>query len=71
MQGLVKAAQNGIHGLNFLSIRLKGGDTVAKGKYQEWLTKEGLLRLQGWARDGLSDEQMAANMGINAATLYR
>lgn len=71
MQGLVKAAQNGIQGLNFLSIRLKGGDTVAKGKYQEWLTKEGLLRLQGWARDGLSDEQMAANMGINAATLYR
>lgn len=44
---------------------------MAKGKYQEWLAKEGLLRLQGWARDGLSDEQIAANMGINAATLYR
>jgi transcriptional regulator with XRE-family HTH domain len=43
---------------------------VAKGKYQEWLTKEGLLRLQGWARDGLSDEQIAANMGISIATLY-
>lgn len=70
MQGLVKVAQNGIQGLNFLSIRLKGGDTVAKGKYQEWLTKEGLLRLQGWARDGLSDEQIAANMGISNATLY-
>ncbi|WP_375168574.1 helix-turn-helix domain-containing protein [Megasphaera elsdenii] len=49
---------------------VKGGDTVAKGKYQEWLTKEGLLRLQGWARDGLSDEQIAANMGISIATLY-
>lgn len=44
---------------------------VAKGKYQEWLTKEGLLRLQGWARDGLTDEQIAANIGINVATLYR
>ena len=44
---------------------------VAKGKYQEWLTKEGLLRLQGWARDGLTDEQIATNMGINVATLYR
>ncbi|WP_278948558.1 helix-turn-helix domain-containing protein [Megasphaera elsdenii] len=43
---------------------------MAKGKYQEWLTKEGLLRLQGWARDGLSDEQIAANMGISIATLY-
>lgn len=44
---------------------------VAKGKYHEWLTKEGLLRLQGWARDGLTDEQIAANIGINVATLYR
>lgn len=43
---------------------------MAKGKYQEWLTKEGLLRLQGWARDGLTDEQIATNMGISAATLY-
>lgn len=49
---------------------VKGGDTVAKGKYQEWLTKEGLLRLQGWARDGLTDEQIATNIGINVATLY-
>lgn len=44
---------------------------MAKGKYQEWLTKEGLLRLQGWARDGLTDVQIATNMGINVATLYR
>lgn len=43
---------------------------VAKGKYQEWLTKEGLLRLQGWARDGLTDEQIAENIGINVCTLY-
>nr|DAP99262.1 MAG TPA: terminase small subunit [Caudoviricetes sp.] len=43
---------------------------MAKGKYQEWLTKEGLLRLQGWARDGLTDEQIAENIGINVGTLY-
>ena len=43
---------------------------MAKGKYQEWLTKEGLLRLQGWARDGLTDEQIAENIGINVCTLY-
>ena len=59
-----------MQGLNFLNTWLKGGDTVAKGKYQEWLTKEGLLRLQGWARDGLSDEQIAANMGITDSTFY-
>jgi transcriptional regulator with XRE-family HTH domain len=44
---------------------------MAKGKYQEWLTEEGLVKLEGWARDGLTDEQIADNMGINVATLYR
>lgn len=43
---------------------------MAKGKYQEWLTEEGLLQLEAWARDGLTDEQIAHNMGICVATLY-
>lgn len=43
---------------------------MAKGKYQEWLTPEGLLRIEGWARDGLTDEQMAENIGISTSTLY-
>lgn len=43
---------------------------MAKGKYQEWLTKEGLLKLEGWARDGLTDEQIAKNMGIGIRTFY-
>lgn len=41
----------------------------AKGKYEYWLTPEGLLRLGGWARDGLTDEQIAQNMGIGYSTL--
>lgn len=45
----------------------KGG---AKGKYQAWLTDEGLIKLEGWARDGLTDEQIAQNMGISPSTLY-
>lgn len=44
----------------------KGG---ARGKYVEWLTKEGLLKIEGWARDGLTDEQIAHNMGISRSTL--
>jgi len=40
-------------------------------KTEEWLTEEGLLKLEGWARDGLTDEQIAANMGIGTSTLYR
>ena len=41
-----------------------------KGKYEEWITPEGLLKIEGWARDGLTDEQIAANIGIRAGTLY-
>lgn len=43
---------------------------MAKGKYEQWLTEEGLLQLESWARDGLTDEQIAHNMGICVATLY-
>lgn len=43
---------------------------MAKGKYQQWLTKERLARLQGWKRNGLTDEQIAENMGIVPSTLY-
>lgn len=32
---------------------------MARGKYQEWLTDDGLLLIEGWARDGLTDEQIA------------
>lgn len=45
----------------------KGG---RRGKFHEWLTEEGLLKLQGWARDGLINEQIAQNIGINPDTLY-
>lgn len=49
----------------------RGGATMAKGKASEWLDDDKLLLLQGWARDGLSDEQIAENMGISVRTLYR
>ena len=43
---------------------------MAKGKYQEWLTPEGLLKIEGWARDGLTDEQIAEKIKITPSTLY-
>lgn len=43
---------------------------MAKGKYQEWLEEDNLIKLEAWARNGLTDEQLANNMGINVATLY-
>ena len=42
---------------------------MAKGKYQEWLEPDNLLKLQAWARDGLTDEQIASNMGVAYSTL--
>lgn len=30
-----------------------------------------MVILEGWARDGMTDEQIAVNMGISARTLYR
>jgi len=43
---------------------------MAKGKYHEWLQEENLILLRGWARDGLTNEQIAHNIGINPDTLY-
>ncbi len=39
-------------------------------KYEYWLSPEGLLKLEAWARDGLTDEQIAGNAGIAVSTLY-
>lgn len=45
------------------------GDIVAK--INEWLEKDKLILLEGWARDGLTNEQIANNIGIDERTLYR
>lgn len=42
---------------------------MATGKYQYWLTDDGRTLLQGWARDGLIDEQIAEKCGITRSTL--
>lgn len=42
---------------------------AAKGKYADWITPEGLLKIEGWARDGLTDKQIAHNIGISRSTL--
>lgn len=40
-------------------------------KIQDWLEEDNLIRLEGWARDGLTNEQIAKNIGIDERTLYR
>lgn len=38
-------------------------------KYEKWRRPENLILLEGWARDGLTDEQIAKKMGISRSTL--
>lgn len=42
---------------------------MAKGKYQRWIEPEGLALIEGWARNGLTDEQIAKKMGVSRSTL--
>ncbi|KXB46616.1 hypothetical protein HMPREF3188_00691 [Tissierellia bacterium KA00581] len=42
---------------------------MAKGKYQQWLEPDGLLLIEGWARDGLTEKQICKNMDISNSTL--
>lgn len=41
---------------------------MAKSKWNS--VKDKLILVEGWARDGLTDEQIANNLGIGTTTLY-
>ena len=38
--------------------------------YHDWVNEEGLMKIEAWARDGLINDQIAHNIGINVSTLY-
>lgn len=42
---------------------------MAKPKYEQWLTPDGLSKIEEWAKAGLIEEQIAHNMGISYPTL--
>ncbi len=44
--------------------------SFTKNKYHYWISPQGLTLLKGWARDGLTDDEIAHNMGISRSTLY-
>lgn len=43
---------------------------MTRASHKDWHSKEQLEKLQGWARDGLTDEQIAKNIGCHVSTLY-
>lgn len=40
-------------------------------KYEEWINEEGLAMISHWKRHGLSNKQVAENMGITEDTFYK
>lgn len=42
---------------------------MANPKYKGWLEPDNLLRIEGWAKDGLTLDQIAHNMGCALGTL--
>lgn len=42
---------------------------MAKSKWEQ--VKDKLILVEGWARDGLTDEQIAKNLGISKTTFYK
>lgn len=47
------------------------GKLGAEPKVTQWVTDEGLKRLESMARDGLTNLQICHNIGIAEGTLYR
>lgn len=42
---------------------------VKRGKYHDWLTDDGLLRIESWASDGYTNTDIAKNIGISYTTM--
>lgn len=42
---------------------------MATPRYKIWLEPDNLIRLEGWARDGLTLEQIAAEIGVTRESL--
>lgn len=57
--------------MRLVKSRERGGMKMVKTRITEWNTTDKLLMIQGWARDGLTNQQIAHNMGIHHDTLHR
>lgn len=56
-----------------MMIGIQGDVNMAKvgrkGKFEYWLSEDGLLLVEGWVRDGLTEADVAHNIGISVSTL--
>lgn len=42
---------------------------MARAEYKKWQEPDNLIKLQGWARDGLTNEQIAQKIGVRRETI--
>lgn len=42
---------------------------MARAEYKKWQEPDNLIKLQGWARDGLTNEQIAQKIGVSRQTI--
>ena len=54
--------------IGFFLFYIKGGEFIAKSKWETHV-KDKLILVEAWARNGLTDEQIAKNLGIAVSTL--
>jgi transcriptional regulator with XRE-family HTH domain len=54
-------------GVFYYAIKQKGSESMAKSKYETHV-KDKLILIEAWARNGLTDEQIAKNLGIAYST---
>lgn len=54
-----------------MPIEAKGVGIIAEPKYKKWLDADHLKLLEAWARDGLTNEEIAERVGIDRRTLTR
>lgn len=64
--------QNSVPDVNEIAERASSANPfIPKKDIKYWLTDEGLLYIQSWANDGLTNDELAKKMGIGETTLYR
>lgn len=44
---------------------------MAGGKYERWLTDEGLGLIEAWVREGATEQELAERLGVTRKTLRR
>ena len=54
-----------------MDLKERTGEQMARIRKADWLTDEGLTKIKAWARNGMTNEQIAQQMGCSRQTLQK